>query len=321
MFNIVVLRLVLYLFNLRYKVFMRFKLLAIFACILWGSAFAGAKIGFEYMEPIRLSGFRFTLAGLLLWPLLLTKGISFKRSLRHWKFILFFAMLQTFLQYGLFFMGLNKVPGSTAAVIVGAGPLFVAVLAHFTMGNDFLSLRKIIAICLGIFGVVFISLTKGDISGSGFQFYLGIGILILSNLVGATTNIVVAKQSRDLSPIALTSFANFFGGLMLIMLSYVVEDSKNVGYPPQFWGVLLWLSLISAVGFSIWYTLLNKPGVKVSELNMWKFIIPVTGCILSWIFLPNESPDFYSIVGIISITSALLLMQLPLPKKKMHSLR
>ena len=48
---------------------MKTKILAIFACLLWGSAFAGAKIGFEYTTPLHLSGMRFMLAGLLLIPI------------------------------------------------------------------------------------------------------------------------------------------------------------------------------------------------------------------------------------------------------------
>ncbi|MEG1617471.1 MAG: DMT family transporter [Bacteroidales bacterium] len=295
---------------------MRYKLLAILACVIWGTAFVGAKVGFEYMEPIRLSGFRFTLAGMLLWPVLFYQKVNLKRLLVHWRFMLFFAFLQTFMQYGLFFMGLSKVPAATAAVIVGAGPLFVAIMAHFTMQNDRMTLRKSAAILLGLSGVVFISLAKGELAGTGWGFYSGIALLILSNTIGGSTNILVAKYKGEISPVALTSFANFTGGVMLIIVSLLTESSKGNGYPIEFWGVLLWLAFIPAAGFSIWYTLLKKPGVKVSELNMWKFIVPVTGCLLSWFFLPGESPDVPSVIGIVAISCALILLQLPIGKNR-----
>ncbi|MDO5570241.1 MAG: DMT family transporter [Bacteroidales bacterium] len=294
---------------------MRYKLLAIFACILWGSAFVGAKIGFDYMPPIRLSGFRFALAGVLLWPLLVYQKVNLKHLNEHWRFMTFFAFLQTFLQYGLFFMGLNKVPAPTAAVIVGAGPLFVAVMAHFTMKNDRMTIKKSIAILLGLAGVLFISFAKGDIAGSGQDYYLGIALLILSNTIGASTNIFVAKYNENLSPVALTSFANFTGGVMLILVSLFVESSNKMPLSAEFFFVLLWLAIIPAAGFSIWYTLLKIPGVKVSELNMWKFIIPVTGCVLSWIILPDVYPDYESIIGILAISSALILLQFSFSKK------
>lgn len=285
---------------------------AVFACILWGSAFVGAKIGFEFMPPVLLSGFRFSLAGLLLLPLLLIKKVDITGTIRqNWKFMSLFAFAQTFMQYGLFFMGLNKVSASTSAIIIGAGPLFVAVMAHLTMKNDRMTLRKIIAIILGISGVVFISLKKGALASGGPGFYAGVALLLSSNLVGGYTNIMVAKHPVKISPILLTSFANFVGGIMLILAGSCIEQYPAVTLPAEFYLALVWLAIIPAAGFSIWYTLLQKPGVKVSELNMLKFIIPVTGCILSWLILPGESPDVSSVTGIIIITLALQILQMP----------
>lgn len=289
---------------------MRIK--AIIACLLWGSAFAGAKIGFEYAEPIYLSGLRFTLAGLLLVPVMYIKRVNLFAALRHWKFMLLFAFMQTYLQYGLFFMGLDKVPGATAAIINGGGPLFVAIMAHLTLSNDKMTLRKIVAIILGLSGVIFISLAKGEFTTDNPSFYPGVGFLLLSSLVGGYTNIMVLKKKQyNISPIALTSFANFTGGLMLLITALFVENPEIKSYPTEFYCALLWLAFIPAAGFSIWYSLLQRPGVKVSELNMWKFVIPVSGCILSWILLPGESPDVPSIIGIIIITIALQTLQLP----------
>jgi len=264
---------------------------AITACLLWGSAFAGAKIGFQYAEPIFLSGMRFTLAGLLLYPVI---------------------RMQTFLQYGLFFMGLNKVPGATSAVIIGAGPLFVAIMAHLTLKNDKLTWRKMVAIGLGIAGVVFISLAKGNLMSGNPSFYSGVLLLVLSNMIGSYTNImVVKKKSYNISPVVLTSFANFTGGIMLLITAFIVEQPEIKIYPAEFYGALLWLAFIPAAGFTLWYGLLQRPEVKVSELNIWKFLIPVTGSILSWILLPGEYPDLVTVVGILIITAALLLLQLP----------
>lgn len=285
---------------------------AILACLLWGSAFAGAKIGFQYADPIYLSGLRFTLAGILLMPILWIKGARLAPALRYWRFMLVFAFMQTFLQYGLFFLGLDKVPGATAAIIIGGGPLFVAIMAHISLNNDKMTLQKLVAILLGLSGVVFISLAKGQLTTNTSSFYPGVGLLLLSNLVGGYTNIMVVKKKQyNISPIILTSFANFTGGLMLLLTSFIFEKPELKWYPLEFYLALLWLAFIPAAGFSIWYSLLQRPGVKVSELNIWKFVVPVSGCILSWIFLPDEKPDLPSVIGIVIITLALQILQLP----------
>jgi drug/metabolite transporter (DMT)-like permease len=63
---------------------------------------------------------------------------------------------------------------------------------------------------------------------------------------------------------------------------------------------------MSAYAFSLWFKLLQRPNVKVSELNLWKFIIPVVGAILSWILVPGEKPEWLTITGMVIITSSLI---------------
>ena len=157
--------------------------------------------------------------------------------------------------------------------------------------------------------MIFISLAKGGLSTDNPRFWGGVGLLILSNIIGSYTNIMVVKKKEyNISPVALTSFANFAGGIMLLMASFIFEKPVIEVYPPKFYLALIWLAIIPAGAFSLWYGLLQKPGVKVSELNVWKFLIPVSGCILSWILLPYESPDKASIFGIVIITIALQLI-------------
>lgn len=294
---------------------MKTKLPAIIACLLWGSAFAGAKIGFEYTTPLHLSGMRFMLAGLLLIPFLIWQQTDWKANLKEWKYMSLFGLLQTAIQYGLFFMGLNYVPATVAAIIIGGGPLFVAVMAHFMIHNDRLSTQKIFSIALGLTGVVFISVSKGLTLETDHFFWIGIGLLLVSNITGAFTNIIVARNKTRVSPVMLTAFANFTGGALLYIISCFTEDYEKQPYTAEFYGALLWLACIPAISFSIWYTLLKRPETKVSELNIWKFITPVSGALLSWLLLPGEFPDFYSVTGIVIISAALILLQLKLRSK------
>ena len=291
-------------------------LLIVVTCTLWASAFAGAKIGFQYCSPIMLSGLRFSLAGLLLLPVLLVGKQSMRSHLKHWRYMLVFGFIQTFLQYGIFFLGLNKIPGAVAAIIVGSGPIFITILAHFTIGDDKFTTKKIISSILGFSGIVFIALNKGGIDTISSEFYYGIALLIISNIIGASTNIIVKKkQHLNVSPIALTSFANFSGGIMLLITALLFEPVILDNPPKEFYFALIWLAIIPAAGFSIWYYLLEQDGVKVSELNTWKFIIPIVGSILSWMLLKDEEPRWQEIVGIFVISLAILVLQYT-PKKK-----
>jgi drug/metabolite transporter (DMT)-like permease len=71
---------------------------------------------------------------------------------------------------------------------------------------------------------------------------------------------------------------------------------------------LAWLSAMSATAFSIWFILLRRPGIKVSVLNIWKFLIPVFGAMLSWIILPGEKPEVIAVTGMILIALSLIVL-------------
>jgi drug/metabolite transporter (DMT)-like permease len=94
----------------------------------------------------------------------------------------------------------------------------------------------------------------------------------------------------------------------LFLVSVPVEGALRGPFPPTYFYALAWLSFLSAAAITIWNTLLQRPGVKVSLLNMWKFLIPVSGAILSWMILTDENPDLFSVLGMGFITLALIAL-------------
>jgi len=282
--------------------------LAIIACLLWASAFAVIKIGLQYTTPLRFAGLRFMLAGLMVLPLVGSYRTAFQYIRNNFRLVLLIAFLQTFVQYTLFYSGLNLVPGALGAIIIGAGPLFIAFTAHFFMPNDKLTLPKLGIIFMGIAGIALVSLS--NVSGKetgGNLIFIGIVLLFLTNINAGFTNVVIARDARHIPPLVLSSSSLIIGGVLLFLVSLPTEGFSFTIPPLTYYLSIIWLSFLSAAAYSIWNFLLQRKGVKVSALNMWKFIIPVFGAILSWILIPNEYPDLVSIAGI-SITALALVL-------------
>ena len=105
------------------------------------------------------------------------------------------------------------------------------------------------------------------------------------------------------------------GGVALFIFSIPIEGIRFEMKPPMYFISLTWLSLLSAIAISIWIILLKRPGIKVSDLNLWKFLIPLFGALFSWILLPSEKPQAFTIAGMFFITLALVLSGL-LKRKK-----
>ena len=283
-------------------------LLAIIACILWATAFAGIKIGLEYTTPLRFAGIRFMLAGLMVLPFCTNLKAELKQAFRNIKVILLFSLFQTFGLYTFFYLGIAKVSGALTAMIVGGGPLFVALMAHFVNNNEKMTPRKIFSILIGFVGIAIIATEKFSGSGSNAGSFWGISFLLLSNISGSIGNIVISKKRPPVSPFVQNAVQIFTGGLSILILSFVLEPQVIQVKAAPYYISLIWLSFISAMAFSLWFMVLQRPGVMVSEINIWKFIIPVLGAVLSWILVKGEEPTLLSIAGMILVGLALIVI-------------
>lgn len=281
--------------------------LAILACIVWSTAFVGIKIGLRYTSPLHLAGLRFFIAGLLILPFCKNYRENFKIIWKNKWSVLRISFFSTFVLYSLFHLGISMVSASVTALIIGAGPLFIALFARF-MNNEALTKRKVLAILTGFSGIAIIAVGRfGGLMHAQVSL-LGLGILILANISGSLGNIIISKNKIEINPVFLNSMQLMAGGLGILILSLIFENGQFNPKPYEFYLSLLWLSLIGSIGFSLWFVVLKTPGVKVSEINLWKFIIPVLGAILSWIILPDEHPETIVIAGMIMVALSLVVM-------------
>jgi drug/metabolite transporter (DMT)-like permease len=282
--------------------------LAFIACFLWSTAFAAVKIGLNFMSPLQFAGIRFFISGLLILPLcgnLRSYFFYIKNNIKH---VLWVAFLQTFLMYSLFYTGMNMVPASLGAMVIGTGPLFAALVAHFTLQNDKINRRTFISFIIGIIGIAIIHLGRQSKGIVGAMEVWGMFILVLNNIVGGLYNVVVMKSKSNIPPTVLSSASLWIGGLSLFCISIPLEGIQIQSYPVEFYLSLSWLAFLSAASFSIWFGLLRRPGIKISYLNSWKFIIPVLGATLSWILIKDETPDGYTFIGMLVVGLSLLVM-------------
>ena len=99
-----------------------------------------------------------------------------------------------------------------------------------------------------------------------------------------------------------------FGGAVLLVMAITIEGLPGEIPPLPFFIALGWLAFVSATAFSIWFYWLKR--VKVSELNMWKFLVPVFGVVISWVLLSGESPDWITVACMACVAGAVLINQL-----------
>lgn len=296
---------------------------AIVACLLWSTAYASIKLGLIYDTPLHFAGLRFIISGLMILPFTVKPIPYFNMIRMHWRVVMWVTILQTLVNYTLFYKGLELVPGALGAVIVGSQPLVTAVVAAIMNKEDKLTRKKIVTIIFGITGVILISAGRQALKLGTAAELLGVLFILVANIATATSNVVVSLKSKGINPFVLSSFSLFSGGIILYLFSIPLEGNPHFTFPLKYWLILSWLSFMAAFAFSLWYKLLQRPGVRVSELNLWKFIVPVVGAVLSWILVPGENPEWLTISGMLIITTSLVLFSksngaLPLKSKEKH---
>lgn len=289
---------------------LRITILAIIACLLWSTAFVAIKIGLQYTTPLQFAGLRFFLSGLFVLPLVPSVSKLVRAVKQNFWLIVKVSAFQTSILYALFYWGVAMIDGALAAIIIGSQPLFAALTAHVMMKNDKMSLRKLLIISSGIGGIVLIALPKGISGPDEWSELLGISLLVLANIASGIGNVFVSKHRTSLSPIILNATQMLMGGVLLFIVSLITEPFSGFVFPTEYYLALSWLSFLSAAAFTIWFFLLQQPNVKVSDLNVFKFIIPVFGATLSWLILPDESPDFITVAGMLIIGASVVFYSL-----------
>lgn len=276
------------------KTWQKRSVIAIIATIcglLWGSAFPVLKISYRELQmapddiyaKMVFAGIRFFLAGcmILFFSHRRYKSTVFGEMKGYWLAILGMGMIGTTLQYFFFYNGLAHTPGVTSSIIVGLGTFLVAIFAHFYYPDDTLNKRKIIGLTLGMIGVASVALLKGPLEFD--MQWNGEGFLMIAVTAGSIAAIYGKELGKRMNTLVMTGSQMCLGALILLIGGLSGIQGGSIQWTALGIALLLYASLLSAIAFGLWYTLLvfNKAG----EVSLYKFLIPIFGSLLSAIFL------------------------------------
>ena len=275
-------------------------LVASVSCFLWGSAFPGVKIGYEWFQiasgetaaQILFAGCRFFLAGILVILFAsLTSGRFLKPVGAEWKHAAVISLFQTILQYILFYIGLAHTAGTKASIIVGSN-VFIAILtASLIFRQEKLTREKIIGCVIGFAGVVLINLTPGGMSLT--MSFGGEGLVLFSTVAYAFSSVIMKKYSKKDNPVMLSGYQFLIGGIVMIAVGICMGGRISVPSGKAAL-MLLYLAFASAMAYTIWSQLLKYN--PVSKVAVFCVMTPVFGVILSALLL-HESEQISVIQG------------------------
>ncbi len=289
-------------------------LFAITACLLWGSAFPSLKISYADIMPLDVNAYdrmifaslRFFIASIMLFVLIFATGKKNEvlKIKKYFLPLLVLGLMQTSLQYFFFYNGLANTTGVKSSIISTSGIFMTVIASHFVYENDKLDTKKSLGIIFGFLGVLLVNLTRGEFN---FSFiFIGEGFLIISAAISAAASFLAKKLTGSLNALIVTAWQMLMGSLLLFLVSSSGSTIGRLSFSPISIFLLFYLAFISASAFSLWYTLIKYN--PLGFVTIYKFMIPVSGVLLSASFLPQESINIVIVGAMLLVSVGIIII-------------
>ena len=296
--------------------------LALFCCLLWGSATPCIKVGYQLFgiaesdtaTILLFAGCRFALAGLM--SILMGSLIQGRFLLPHRgsaRPILALSLCQTVWQYFFFYIGLAHASGVKSAIIVGCNVFISILMASLIFRMEPLTRRKLLGCLAGFGGVVCINWSQDALTPD--MSLMGEGFVFLAMLGYALSSVLLKRYGNREDPVTLSGYQFLLGGLVLAGIGLSLGGHLTVPSLPAL-GMLLYLAFVSAAAYSVWALLLKYN--PVSRVTIIGFTNPVFGVLLSAVLLGESEQAFrpISLAALLLVCVGIWIVNRPAPGQK-----
>ena len=288
---------------------LRALLMGLTFALMWSSAFTSARVIVAYAPPLSALALRFLISGLIGIGIAWALGQSARLNRAQWRAVVVFGICQNALYLGFYFMAMQWIEASLAAIIASSMPLLVA-LAGWVVYRDRLPFLGVAGLCAGMVGVLLImgARLQGGVDLIGLLFcVLGVMSLTVATLAlrgassGGNLLMIVGLQmlvgSAALWPVALWFEEQIFvwHWQLGVAFAYTV-------FVPGLAATLIWFMLVGRIG-----------AVRAATYH---FLNPFFGVAIAAMLL-GERLGWVDVLGVVIVAGGILAVQrskqVPLP--------
>ena len=284
-------------------------IIALFVVFLWATSWVFIKIGLAEIPALTFAGLRYTLAFILLLPVvfLTNRGSSLRSiSRQSWTKLILLGLLLYTVTQGAIFIALSYLPAVTVNLLWSFSTVTVAILG-IRLLNERPTSFQWIGISLAIIGALIffypVSFPR--------SYQVGIIVSAIGILANAGSSILGREINRsgEVHPLIVTAISMGVGSIVLLTTGVFVQGLPRIGL--QSWAIILWLAVVNtAFAFTLWnFTLRNLSATESSVINGTMLIwIPI----LAIVFL-DEHITYKELIGLIVAGIGTLFVQLRKP--------
>ena len=270
--------------------------------LIWSSAFTSARIIVADASPLFILSLRYLVSGLIGVGIARALGQSWHLTRAQWKATIAFGILQNAVYLGLFFVAMQTIEASLAAIIASTMPLMVGIAA-WVFFQERLSLLGIAGLIAGIAGVALIMISRLsagiDVTGVVICF---IGVLALTI---ATLTVRGASSGGNL--LMIVGLQMLVGCAALTVATVLFETPQITPSWPLAMAFIYTCLAPGLLATWIWFQLVGRIGA--TRAATFHFLNPFFGVAIAAVLL-GEALGPRDILGVAIIAAGILAVQI-----------
>ena len=245
--------------------------------IMWGTSYAFIKLGVETLPTFTLIATRLLIGCGLLATVVFLAREPLPRSPRIYGHLLVMAAINIVIPFTLITWAERSVDSAIAAILNGAVPLIVIVLAALTFHDEPITLNRLVGVVVGYVGVI-VLVFPGLVAAAGGSEFTGEIALLGSTLAYAVGAVYSRRNIKGLRPMIPSVFQVGFAFVIVAALAFVFENPLAVTWNVDAIVAVVWLGLLgSGVAYLINFRLLSRIGATAT--SQLAYLLPVVGIV------------------------------------------
>ena len=271
----------------------------------WGSSYLFIKIGVDNgLQPFTLIMFRLLIGFALLAAVVAVARQPLPREPRMYGHLFVMGVVNIAIPFSLITYAEQTVDSSLAAVINGAVPLFVIVIAALFLKGETVTINRVAGLIVGFIGVAV--LVGLDVANLGSANTLGELALIGATVSYAVGNVYAKAHVHGLRLMVPALLQVFFGLVVTGALAFLTEHPLATIPAPEAILAVVWLGLLgSGLAYLCYFRILQHWGA--TRASMVAYLLPVVGVALGALVL-QEQVTASTLIGTILVIGGIALV-------------
>jgi len=277
------------------------ELMLLTTVVLWALNLSVTKYILEHgLQPLSYATVRYALAGLIFVALTLAAERTLRIKRRHVG-VLAFAAVTLWLNQLSFVLALDATTASTIGLLLGAIPIFAALLG-VVLGRERLTRRFWLAAAISLAGVVLVAVgSGGDVSGG----YEGILLGLATGATWAAYSVAVAPLMAVYSPSRVSAVVLPLAWILIALVGIPQTSDQDWALGWQVWALLVFATIGPLVLTNVfWFRSIHRIGPARATLaaNLQPFVAAVLAVILL-----SEPLGLLQVLGGVLIAAGILV--------------